>query len=764
MTELAANSSMFSSENDKLTSWKNEPNLLALKQDFEASKTSHDTQVAQINKWVDLNEVKGKEKPKKLPGRSAVQPKLIRRQAEWRYSALTEPFLGSDKLFEVKPVSHEDKAGAVQNEVLLNHQFRTAVDRVPFIDEYVRTVVDEGTAILRVGWERVTKKTKKTFPVFVHYRITDEEQLLAFKQRLDQRAQDYRGFDETADDAVKSAMEVFDEQQIPTRAEQTGEEEREVEEVILNRPTLEILNFENVYIDPSCGGKLDKAMFLIYSFETSKSELLKDGRYKNLDKIDWEAAGPIQSEHHTSSSSDSTFQFRDAVRKRIVAYEYWGFYDVSGTGELKPIVATWIGNTIIRMEENPYPDGKLPFVLVPYLPKKRSVYGETDAELLEDNQKILGAVTRGMIDLLGRSANGQQGMAKGMLDPLNRRRFDAGLNYEFNPTQHPNNGIIDHKYPELPRSALEITTMVNQEAEAMSGVKSFSGGMSGEAYGKVAAGIRGMLDAASKREMAILRRLSRGLVEVGKKFISMNGLFLSEQEVVRVTNDTFVTVKREELAGNFDLIVDISTAEVDDAQASDLAFMLQTMGPNMDFSMTQMILSEIARLKRMPDLAKRISSFKPEPDPLDQKKKELEIAELEAKIDEIRARSELARAKAAEANATKEQKDLDYLEQADGIKHERDMERQQGQAQGNQDLQVTKALLAPEKENERKPPVEAAIGWNSLSNKQPGTVSPAPVDTMGARDALAELDPSFSLGSGYYDPSLDPATNPGINL
>ncbi|MFP3693873.1 hypothetical protein, partial [Burkholderia sp. SIMBA_048] len=76
------------------------------------------------------------------------------------------------------------------------------------------------------------------------------------------------------------------------------------------------------------------------------------------------------------------------------------------------IVATWIGDTLIRMEKNPFPDQKLPFIIIPYLPVKREAFGEPDAELLEDNQKILGAVTRGMIDLLGRSANGQQGFAK----------------------------------------------------------------------------------------------------------------------------------------------------------------------------------------------------------------------------------------------------------------------------------------------------------------------------------------------------------------
>src|SRR5690606_29734560 len=109
----------------KLTNWKNEPTLLTLKGDLEAAKPSHDAQISRIQHWNDLMQVKGNAKPKPAKGRSSVQPKLIRRQAEWRYSALTEPFLGSDKLFTVKPVTFEDDAAAKQNELALNWHFKT---------------------------------------------------------------------------------------------------------------------------------------------------------------------------------------------------------------------------------------------------------------------------------------------------------------------------------------------------------------------------------------------------------------------------------------------------------------------------------------------------------------------------------------------------------------------------------------------------------------------------------------------------------------
>jgi len=703
-------------EAEKLTDWKNEPDIRVLKGDLEAAKPSHDAQMAQITKWVDLLEVEGQARPPKIKGRSSVQPKLIRRQAEWRYSALSEPFLSSDKMFQVLPVTFEDEASAKQNELLLNYQFRTKIDRTSFIDNYVRANVDEGTVIVRVGWHRDSVMEKVQVPVYEYYPVTTQEEVEQLQQAMQLKASDPRTYNEQVPPEIQAALDYYEETGQATVAVQVDTEEVEEERILENHPTVEVMDPANVYIDPSCNGDLNKALFVVVSFETNKAELQKEGdRYKNLDRVNWEGATPLTEPDHSTRTPDD-FQFRDPSRKKVVAYEYWGYYDIEGNGSLEPIVATWIGDTLIRMEKNPFPGGWLPFVTVPYLPKKRSLYGETDAELLEDNQKILGAVTRGMIDLLGQSANGQKGFAKGILDPLNRRRYENGQDYEFNPIMPPNVGIIEHKYPELPQSALLMLNLQNQEAEALTGVKSFSGGLSGDAYGNVATGIKGMLDAAAKREMAILRRLAKGLQEIGRKIIAMNAEFLSETEVVRITNREFVTVRREELKGEFDLIVDISTFEVDNSKAQDLGFMLQTLGPNMDPQISMQILAEIAELKRMPGLAERLRTWQPQPDPLAEQLRQLELQKMQMEIQKLQSEIMLNQAKAQEAGATAGLKHLDRVEQETGTKHARKIVEQQAQARGNQHLEIVKSLLKGRKPEETAPNIDAAVGYNTLSD------------------------------------------------
>lgn len=743
----------------KLTDWANEPSLQTLSLDLQSAKPSRDAQVAEIDRWNDLLKVRGEARPKKVKGRSSVQPKLIRRQAEWRYSALTEPFLSSNKLFKISPANWSSTKAADQNEMVLNWQFRTKMNRVKFIDDFVRSTVDEGTSIVRLGWHRVTTKVKQQAPVYQHYPIQNPQQLQQFQQALQLSQSDPDTYQSQVPPEMQAAIEFYNESQQPTVAVQSGTQEVEVEKLVENRPTATILDPRNFFLDPSCNGDPSKAMFGIVTWETCQADLKKEqgARYKNLDQVDWEGNAPLnQPDHYTQTPT--SFSFQDPMRKKVVVYEYWGFYDINKDGTLVPFVAAWIGSVMIRMEKNPFPDQKLPFVIVPYMPRKRESYGEPDAELLEENQAVLGAVMRGMIDLMGKSANGQHGFAKGMLDPLNRRRYEEGKDYEFNPNLTPQQGLIEHTYPEIPQSAMLMSQLMNQEAEALTGVKSFSGGMSGDAYGDVAAGIRGMLDAASKREMAILRRLAHGMSEIGEKIISMNGVFLSEQEVVPITQEQFVQINRDDLAGEYSLEVDISTAEVDNAQSQDLAFMLQTLGPKGDWGMVQIILAHIARLKRMPELAHMIEQYQPQPDPNAAALAQAQVQVEQKKIQVMQSQIDLNEAQARALGAKADMQNLDYVEQESGTTHAREMQKQQAQAEGNQNLEVTKALLKPRKQAngaESKPNVSAAVGYNALSKAQTSAGQPGTPDINIPRDNLMGAAQPIPPGSAQGMPATN---------
>ena len=312
-----------------------------------------------------------------------------------------------------------------------------------------------------------------------------------------------------------------------------------------------------------------------------------------------------------------------------------------------------------------------------------------------------------MIDSMARSANGQMGIRKDMLDAVQRRKFDNGDDYEFNPNVDPRQGIVEHQFPELPASSYNMLQMFSADADSITGIKSFTGGLSGDSLGQTATGITGVMGAQAKRELNILRRLGEGIEKIGKKILAMNAEFLSDEEVIRITDEDFVIINRDNLKGTFDVELGISTAETDQIKAQELSFMMQTMGQSLPFELSKLILSEIAKLRKMPDLAKNIEKFAPEPDPVQQQLKQLEMQNLQLKNQLIQAQIQetianaqkilgagnVDMAKARNLEADTNLKSLDFVEQESGVKQERDLQRMQAQAKGNMQRDVLNVAL-----------------------------------------------------------------------
>ena len=687
----------------KLTKWENEPSISDLQSDLESAESIHKDHVAKTEKW--LNKLAGKLEIKPIKGRSKIQPKLIRKQAEWRYASLEEPFLSTDDLFDIDPRTGEDYEAAEDNQILLNYQFNTKIDKVAFINEYVRTCTDEGTVIVQVGW----KYEKGEREVYEDIEMTPEQASMYLYNEV-------------------AKGNLTQEEAIATM--QSGEPitktvKRYKVVTIANHPTLRVCEYDRLIIDPTCEGDLDKAQFIIVPFETNYSELKKDSTYSNLDQIFEEdgtvVKGTLDDESFYKTLTNQTgFEFKDKARKKLTAYEYYGYWDIDGKGITKPIRATWVGNTMIKLEELPYPDKKLPFVAVQFMPVRKSIYGEPDGKLIEDNQDILGAVTRGMIDIMGRSANGQTLMTKGMFDASNLKKYENGEHAYINPGFDPRVNIHMQTYPEIPNSAMQMINMQNQEAESLTGVIAFSNGISGQALGNTATGVRSALDSASKRELGILRRLSAGLEKIGRKIIAMNAEFLDDEEVIRITNKKFRTIRRDDLTGDFDLRVKISTAESDNQKIEKLAFMMQTGQQSMDPEEAKLVRAEIYKLQKMPDLADKVLNYQPQPDPVQQEMQQLQLErmrleniKLQSEIEERNSRAienqvdvELKQAKTqnelAKAGKLTSEKDLadqEFIRRDFGVDHQQKMQEKEHDRLASLDQMAFNNMTQPKPAN-----------------------------------------------------------------
>ena len=233
----------------KLTEWKKEPTLTDLRADLEFARDENRDQSSNIDGWLDLRNATGSEAPKKAKsGRSSVQPKLVRKHNEWRYPALSEPFLNTDRMFKVEPRTAEDKPKAKQNQIVLNWQFDTKIDKVDFIDKYVRTAVDEGSVIVRVGWEReyMTREVETTN--YEYFPVANDQEAQMIQQAAEMyqaEAAEYESLPESLKAAAEKSIEI---QQLVT-AEESGTTVTTQEVLNKNCPSLRIVNTKNLFVD-----------------------------------------------------------------------------------------------------------------------------------------------------------------------------------------------------------------------------------------------------------------------------------------------------------------------------------------------------------------------------------------------------------------------------------------------------------------------------------------------------------------------------------
>ena len=637
--------------------------LTALKNDLKASDMMRQEWFSKMQEW--KNETHGHPYGNEVKGKSRIVSKDIKRQLDWMLPSLADPFLSSSTIVKCSPITFEDSLSARQNELVLNTQFCRKFPRYNFIMKALKVLATEGTLVVQTGWD-----------------YEDEE--------------------------VETMVETIEVD--PDSGEEfiTMKKDK-VLRVKKNQPTATVCRNEDIYLDPTCMDDMDKCQFVIHRYETDISTLKADGRYKNLDKV---AQFETNYNDYGYYPQDKTyFQFNDQARKKLVVYEYWGNYDINEDGIAEPIVCAWIGNTIIRLQSNPYPDQKPPFLVVPFNAVPFQLHGESLAEVIGDNQKVKTAITRGIIDNMAQSNNGQVAMRKGALDLTNRKKFLEGKNFEFNGSP---GDFWQGSYNQIPSSAFDVMTLMNNEIESQTGVKSFSGGISGNSLGVSATGARGALDATSTRRLSLVRNISENLIKpLMRKWMSYNSEFLEDEEVVRITNEEFVSVRRDDLMGNIDIEISISTAEDNAARSQELGFLLQTLGNTMPFEMTQLVLAEIVRLSKMPELEKQIKEFKQQPNPTQEQMQQVEIERLmlenkklqseiernisrasEDQIDiELKARkAQVEEAKARKLASESDLMDLDFLRKNDGVDEDNNREAKGMQFKHELDMKELDAL------------------------------------------------------------------------
>ena len=595
---------------------------------------------------------KGENLPKNKRGSNFVA-KEVRKQVKWFKSQAKNPFISNDEIVSLQPSlstkSFNSEKFAEQTEKLVNYHFTKKFDRYNFIDKLLHVIAVEGTVVIRTGWEY--KGIEKEV----------EEDVIEINP-------------ETGEPIVVGSVTV--KKEIP----------------LVNKPTATICKNEDIFIDPTASDTRE-IQYIIHRREVRLDELKKSGIYKNLDiaeksLLSEESAKEILVEpYKMETNSYLAYNLEDNLRKKIYMYEYWGWFDIDDDGETEPIVCCWIGDTVVRLDENPYPDKSIPYIIAPFEGEPYSIQGIALADILEEYQRIKTGIMRGIFDNLAQSNFNQKGVQKGNLDPINLNRFINGENFEFNISP---NAFYQGQYNRIPPEVFKVLQDIDVEKQMNTGIMPMQGGQGFEAIYGSQAGKSGALNSLMLLELDMVTNIAENVIKpLVRKWIYYMYEFLEPTEIEAITKMPYIESEKEEMPNYLDdFTINISTQYTNEAKASELAFLMQTLGQSLPFDMTKMIMSKIAKLKNMQDLAQKIEQYEPQPDPVQQQimqielqKKMLELeylkAQIQAELGKAQADVVLKQAKAKEAEAKATQTGLKTIKEKYGVDIKQKMQEMQ---------------------------------------------------------------------------------------
>ena len=634
---------------------KNHTQLLqSLKADKQSADGHKATWDARREVWI--KESNGEPYGNEVKGKARIISRDIRKAEVWQHATIIDPFVSNEEMVKSTPITSEDAPLARQSGLLLNHFWSRTFDRYNFVSEAYKIVQREGTVIARVGWEFEEREVNVRVPITQVKQIPTPQGIQQIEQIVGYR--------------TEPRMET-----------------------VVNKPTAENRDNRTLWVDPTEKQNIENAQFVIEHFKSNLSKLKSEGIYENLDNVESFLDSTIEEDDYTyDDSEDDSFAFTDRARKEIDVYEYWGNFDINDDGIAEPIICTWVGDTIIRLEENPYPDKKVPYVSSAMDAEPFAINGRPISDLLSVDQKMSTSLLRSFMDTLDSSTNGQKGFREGSMDVANERKFNAGKNFKY---QGDNFQIWEGKYADINPSAINFYQLVQEKQAELTGVKPFMGGSND--YGSATAANMAM-GAVAKRETDQSRNFANNFIlPILRKWLAMISEFMEPEEVERITGEKYVPFDAADIGSKIDVRIEVNTAETDAAKAADISFMLQTMAQSLPFELTKILLAEQADLKKMPHLAKEIRGYTPKPDPMAQQMKQLELQKMQVEIAERASRAEENKAdlKLKSAKAINEQakarmthadadiKDLDFVEKSTGKDKEFEMQKEQQKLKGD---------------------------------------------------------------------------------
>jgi len=582
--------------------------LKIVKEDFENAKQAKQGVDKKMQTWLD--EYNGEPYGNESDGHSQVVVKDIKKAVEWFLPNAVEPFVGKNRIVKLNGITADDVDRANIAEKLLNYQFVRNFDRYGFIYDCFKVGATEGTTIVKCGWE-----FKEEVKVEKLESWTEEQLIMAEQQGIE--------------------VEVDDEGVAKLTARKT----------ITNKPTARVIRNGKFFIDPTAD-TIDNADYVVETREVSLSSLKEEGIYDNLDRLsstmkEYDESTVENARNDRGSDygyNTKDYQSADESLQKITLHEYWGLLDIDDEGIAKPVVVAWVGNIVVRNEENPYPDKAKPYVATPFVKTPFMFWGDALAEFISDGQFIRSGIMRAMLDNVAQSNTGFKFFRKGVLDPVNKKKLMTGIGgaIEINGDK---NDMWDGNFNAMPATIFNMFEMIQRENESLSGISNVAQGLDSRALNSATASSIAQ-SSGQKRMMEIVRRYSELIKDLMRKWISYNKVYLNEEEVIRISGN-YVEFTRDDIDGAYDIDITVGVDGVEETKANQITMLMQQIGGlsgTVDPLVLNKLLAKLADTWGFADIAADLEQAEPpQPSPQQVEASQLEIDKLKAEIEKLKS-------------------------------------------------------------------------------------------------------------------------------
>ena len=582
--------------------------LKVVQEDIDAAKKSNDAMSGRRSELYDLYRSKAdQEVEEDHPGRSRIVSSDVMDTIEWMMPSFIKAFAGSNNAISVSPTGEEDVEKAEKNEKLLNWQFLTRCRGFLVLYELIKAGLVYGTSYAKITWREDFVRKGFDLPEVLE---PEMQEMIADKTvesitagSVEEgpppgmmmpgmppagmgmpgmppagmgmppapmlNAQSY-GYPPAQMESVRVYRDVQGEKRIVT----------------YSGPRVDVIPPEDMLIDPDAKS-IEDALYVIHRVKRTVSYLRskeKEGIYTGIEKVirhvssdasmrsSEESSRYARAEDATVFSGEGQNQSQIA-RRKVEVYEWWGLLDIKGDGVAEPYLIVVAGDTIIRMERNPYAHGNAPFVeLRPILDIFR-FSGIGMAELVGEFQNVKTALMRQMLDNLSFQNNQMWEVDENAgvdVDSLMRPR-PGGIVF----TNLLGRGFKAITPPSTQAYPLQMMEFVQGMLEQRSGVTRYNQGLDASSLNKTATGISAIMGASSQRIELIARIMSESVRRIYSMMLELNQQFIDQDLVVRIFNEP-LHISPDDIAGNFDVSVDIGGATgKEDQQVQQLLSMMQ---------------------------------------------------------------------------------------------------------------------------------------------------------------------------------------------